>query len=67
MRGRQFERQVLGERVPAGQQAQVPLLAGWNSQESGPGGVLGLHEGVCAFATAADTGRIDGSGHDSYA
>ena len=25
----------------AGQQAHVPLLVGWNSQESGPGGVVG--------------------------
>ena len=28
----------------AGEQAQVPLLAGWNSQESGPGGLLGRAE-----------------------
>ena len=28
----------------AGEQAQVPLLAGWNSQESGPRGVLGTAE-----------------------
>jgi para-nitrobenzyl esterase len=28
----------------AGEQAHVPLLAGWNSQESGPRGVLGQNE-----------------------
>ena len=28
----------------AGEQAHVPLLAGWNSQESGPGGVLKQNE-----------------------
>ncbi len=28
----------------AGQQAQVPLLVGWNSQESGPQGILGKAE-----------------------
>ena len=32
---------TLTEIYTAGQQAQVPLLAGWNSQESGPGSVLG--------------------------
>ena len=33
-----------GEILTAGEQARVPLLAGWNSQESGPRGVLGQNE-----------------------
>ena len=36
-----FLPRTLTEIFTAGQQAQVPLLAGWNSQESGPGSVLG--------------------------
>ncbi|HET7695501.1 MAG TPA: carboxylesterase family protein [Vicinamibacterales bacterium] len=36
-----FLPKTLNEIFAAGQQAQVPLLAGWNSQESGPGAVLG--------------------------
>jgi para-nitrobenzyl esterase len=36
-----FLPKTLAEIFAAGEQAQVPLLAGWNSQESGPGSVLG--------------------------
>lgn len=39
-----FLPKTVAEIFAAGEQAQVPLLAGWNSQESGPRGVLGQNE-----------------------
>jgi para-nitrobenzyl esterase len=39
-----FLPRTVAEIFAAGQQARVPLLAGWNSQESGPRGVLGQNE-----------------------
>ena len=48
-----FFPKTVAEIFVAGEQAHVPLLAGWNSQESGARGVLGTNE-----ATPANYARV---------
>jgi para-nitrobenzyl esterase len=51
-----FLPRTVAEIFAAGEQAHVPLLAGWNSQESGARGVLGRNEPTPAgYAKAIET------------